>query len=145
MKKISLLLALFLVIGLGKSFAGYTNIMNLTGCPFQFYSGYGTIVSGTTTYGFSFGPINVSAYGTNNYATPDAIPGFNCGAPQNLWSTGCAEITKVLGPNNEAFPIGKPPYTFYSSTNTPTCNGGNAYTMTWNSGSNNCDAVILIF
>ncbi|PSK90758.1 hypothetical protein [Taibaiella chishuiensis] len=145
MKKISLFFALFLVLGLGKSFAGYLNVINMTNCPFQFYSGIGSIVSGSTTYQFTFGTVNINP-GSNFFANPTLLTGFATNAPASAQASGCVEITKVNGPGGAAFPIGKmAPYTTYASTNNPTCNAGNNYTMTWNTGSNNCDAVILIF
>lgn len=148
MKKTSIFLALFLLAGLGKSFAGYLKIINMTPCSFQFYSGYGTVTDPSTTpptvYGFSFGPMTVGSMATVNYANPTLIPGYS-GPAAPLGATGCAEVVKVNGPGT-GFPIGKtPPINSYSSTNNPSCNGGNNYTMGWNPSSSGCDAVILIF
>ena len=140
MKKISLFFALFLVLGLGKSFAGYLNIINMTPCSFQFYSGIGSITNSSGTFQFTFGPGNIPP-GTTSYPNVTMLPGFS---PAGLSGTGCAEITKVNGPGGAAFPIGKmAPYTAYTSSNNPACYGGSNYTMTWNTGSNNCDAEIL--
>lgn len=144
MRKISLFFALFILLGLSKSFAGSLNFINLTPCSFDFYSGVGSITNSSGTFSFSFGPFTINP-GNTPYPSVTSLPGFNSyGVP----ATGavCAEITKVIGPGSASFPIGKvAPYNNYTSTNNPTCNSGNNYTMTWNIGSNGCDAVILIF
>ncbi len=144
-------LALFLLAGLGKTFAGYLQFINLTGCSFDFYGGYGTISDPSTTpptiYGFNFGPMTLGP-GTTMYTNPTMIPGFAGGGPASLWATGCAEVIKVIGPGSVTFPIGKTaPITTFTSSNNPPCYTGPSgnYTMNWNTGSNNCDAVILIF
>ncbi|PSK90756.1 hypothetical protein [Taibaiella chishuiensis] len=150
MKKTSLCLALFLLAACSSTFAGFLNIVNLTPCTFEFYSGYGSIpnpASPGTPYTFGFNGIIVPQ-GTSYYADPSYLPQLSTDAPQNLWSTGCVVSSKVLGPGPgyNAFFISKnAPNTFFVSTNTPTCNGGNNFTMNWNQSGNNCDAVILIF
>ena len=147
MKKVSLFLSLFVLLGIGKASAGYLNVINMIPCQFTFYSGIGTITDPVTSivYDFSFGPQLINP-GSNNFANPTLLAGFSTLAPASAQALGCVQITKVTGPGGVAFPIGKTsPYTMYTSSNSPTCNGGNNYTMSWNTASNNCDAVILIF
>ncbi len=145
MKRISLFFALFIMLGLGKSFAGSINFVNLTACSFTFPIGSGTITNGSGTFPFIFGPFTINP-GNTSYASVTSLPGFNS---YGVAATGdvCAEMSKVVEPGMIAsFPIGKTAqYHTYSSTNNPTCNNGVNYTMTWNIGSNGCDAVILVF
>lgn len=151
MKKTSLFLALFASAVLGKTYAGSFKVINMTPCDFELYSGIGSQLDPSgASYQFTFGPINVTANGQVTYNDLSTMPNFSTYAPNGVQqgSVLCAELTKVNGPGPgyAAFPIGKmTPYTSYTSTNNPTCNGGNNYNMFWNIGSNNCDAVILIF
>ncbi len=149
MKKISVFLALFLLAGLSKTFAGYLQVVNITNCNFELYSGSGTITDPSTTpptnYLFAFNGVHIPP-GTTMFANPTQLTGFSSNAPTALWSSGCVVSTKANGPSSSAFFISKTaPNTMYSSTVTPSCNGGNIYTVSWNTGSNGCDAVILIW
>ena len=145
MKKISLLFALLTCMSIGKTFAGYFRIMNLTGCSFEFYSGLGTVtdpVTGTL-YGFQFGPITANT-GTTDFANPSLLPGLYTNAPANLLASGCVDGIKVYAPGGVAFHlVNTSPYNSYPSTNNPACNGGNNYMASWNA--NGCDVIIYIF
>ncbi len=145
MKKISLLLALIVCMGVSKSFAGYLRIMNLTaGCTFQFYSGSGTVIDPATgtTYGFMFEPIT-SNPGTLDYANPSLLPITYTNAPAGLLPSGCVNAIKVIGPAGTGFHLtsAPPPVLQFNGPNVA-CNNGNPYTMFWNA--NGCDVIILI-
>ena len=145
MKRTSLILGLLIVLGLGKSFAGSINFINLTACSFNFPIGDGVITNSSGTFTFIFGPFTINP-GNTSYASVTSLPGFNSFGVAATGSV-CAEMSKVVGPGMIAsFAIGRPvQYNTYTSDNNPACNGGNNYTMTWNIGSNGCDAVILVF
>ena len=145
MKKTSLWFALIACMGLGKTFAGVFNIVNVTGCSFTITTGFGSItdpVSGTV-YPFTFGPLTIVP-GPNNYANPALLPGLSTAAPASLLASGCVNHTRMMGPGPVSFVFGAA-YPSYTSTNNPSCYSGNNYTMNWNTGSNGCDVVSLIF
>ncbi len=147
MKKTSLLLGLLAMTVFGKAFAGSLNVFNMTPCDFEFYSGIGTITDPSgATYQFSFGPMNITP-GPHCYPDVTQLPNFVSYAPGgSTQGTVCVDLTKVLAPGNVAFAIGKMvPITTFNSNNNPACNNGNNYGMFWNTASNNCDAVVLIF
>lgn len=144
MKKISLLLALFVCLGLGKTFAGSFNIINMTGCTFTITTGFGSITGpSSTVYPFSFGPVTINP-GPNPFANPTLLPGFTSPAPAGLQASGCVNHTRMMGPGGVSFPLGAA-YPSYTSTNNPACYNGNNYVMNWTTGSNGCDVVSLIF
>lgn len=145
MKKTSLLFALLVGMGMGKAFAGVFNMVNLTGCSFTITTGFGDItdpVTGTV-YPFTFGPMTLVP-GSNNFANPTLLPGFSTAAPASLQASGCVNHTRMMGPGPVSFVFGAA-YPSYTSTNNPGCYGGNNYTMSWNTGSNGCDVVNVIF
>ncbi len=149
MKKNSLLLALLLCFGLNKAFAGTFTIMNLIPCPFEFYSGTGTIVDPATraTYYFSFGPILNPGSSTNFFANPSMLPGFSTNAPASVQANGCITAIKAIGPGATSIYLTNTiPFNSFYSTNNPACNlNSNNYNATWSTGGNGCDVVVLIF
>ncbi|PSK88168.1 hypothetical protein [Taibaiella chishuiensis] len=149
MKKISLLLGLFLCLGFSKVFAGSFTIMNATPCPFEFYSGVGTIVDPATgaTYYFSFGPILNPGSTSNPFANPSLLPGFSSNAPASVQASGCVTAIKAIGPGaTSIYLTNSTPFTSFTSTNNPACNtNSNNYIASWNVGGNSCDVVVFIF
>ncbi|PSK93311.1 hypothetical protein [Taibaiella chishuiensis] len=147
MKKILSVLALLLSTGIANTFAGTFNIMNITPCPFQSPGGRGVITDPATgtPYVFSFGPMTINA-GSNAFANPTLLPGFSTTAPAGLQTSGCVTSVYLVGPAMPSiFMTNTAPSNTYTSTNNPACNGGNNYTINWNTGGNNCDVVLFIF
>ncbi len=152
MKKISTLLTLLLCMSMPAAFAGSFTLYNFTGCTFQLYNSLGSITDPATgtVYPFSFGPMTF-APGTVTYPNPTTLPGFTTAAPPALRASGCINGLRMARPEMpETYPGSSAvlltnAITAYSSTNSPACNGGNNYTITWSTGANGCDIIILIF
>ncbi|WP_106524286.1 hypothetical protein [Taibaiella chishuiensis] len=154
MKKISLLSLLFLLVTIGKTFAGSFTILNLIPCSFQVYTGTGTITDPATgtAYPFTFGPMTI-APGNSSFANPALLPGFSSSAPAGLQTAGCASAIAGRGPSGiDPTPVSANfaltntvPYNVFTSTNAPTCNSGVNYQMSWNAGASGCDVILLIF
>ncbi len=147
MKKISLIFMLLVPMGISKTFAGSLNIINLTPCTFEFYTGKGHIVdagTGALLDVFSFGPITAGP-GTNSFPNPTLLPGFSSNAPANLQPSGCVVAIKATGPGGTFIYLdAAASNSTFNSTNNPACNNGGNYVITWNTGGNGCDVGILI-
>lgn len=152
MKKISLLLVLFLCTVIGSGFAGSATISNTTPCTFYISLGGGTITNPVTgtVYNFTFGPMLVNP-GTAVFANPTLLPGFSTTAPANLQASGCVAAVRISRPEiPETYPgssaiIISNVMPSYTSTFGPACNSGNNYTMAASIGMNGCDVTLSIY